>query len=953
MKKQKLVLIGNGMVGHKFLEQTKKYDLRDQFDITVIGAEPHLAYDRVALSSYSRTNDAKALYLCDEDFYRDFQYLRNDPVIRIERDKQQVVTKAGELFDYDRLILATGSRPFVPPIPGSNSIGCFVYRTFEDLDALKSRISLATCSTGIVVGGGLLGLEAADVLSTLGLMTHIVELSPRLMSLQVDEAGGHVLRRHVDALGFKLHLSTSIAKIETDTTGHVSGVTLSDGQSIETQVVVFATGVRPDHSLASASGLAIGARGGIAVNSMCQSCDEKIYAIGECASIDDKTYGLVAPGYAMAEIVAKNLSGEREHFASGDTSTKLKLLGVEVATFGDAFGASPGSLDVVFVDHIRGIYKKLVLSDDAKQLRGGIMVGDATNYALLRSIAASDKSLDADPEQYLMPQNAAPIGAKSLPDNANVCSCHNVDAGSIRQCIAQDGACEISTIKSMTKAGSGCGSCLPLVKDILKQELLATGKEISKALCEHFNYSRQELSDLVRVEGIKTFSLLIEKHGAGRGCDLCKPAIASILASTFGSHPLESEHASIQDTNDHLLANIQRNGTYSVVPRIPGGEVTPEGLIAIGQIAKDFNLYTKITGAQRIDLLGARVEQLPHVWERLIQAGFESGHAYGKAVRTVKSCVGSTWCRYGVQDSVGMAIQLELRYRGLRSPHKLKFGVSGCARECAEARGKDVGVIATDRGWNLYVGGNGGFTPRHAELLASDLDNETLVRYIDRFLMYYIRTADRLQRTAPWIESLDGGLDHVKEVVIQDSLGLSHELESLVERHVSNYADEWKLVLDDPAKRQYFSSFINEPNKADPLIEFVTERDQIKPVEVKLSRRANPKVSKHPITQWTPVCHQDDLQPDRPHAAIVNGYQIAVVMHTDGEIYAVQNFDPFSGANVLARGLIGSKADKPVIISPMYRHSFDLQSGVCIEDDTVSIGIHSVRVRDGQVEINA
>ena len=759
----------------------------------------------------------------------------------------------------------------------------------------------------------------------------------------------------MESLGFQLHLSTSIQSVEADASGAVNGAILANSERIEAQVIVFATGVRPDDALARSAGLTMGARGGIEVNSQCRTSDDRIFAIGECASIDGRCFGLVAPGYAMAEVVAQHLAGHEAAFVSGDLSTKLKLLGVEVASFGDAFGATPGALDVVYVDQVQGIYKKLVLSDDARTLLGGILVGDASSYPMLRSMASSQQALEADPEQYLMVASKGPIGAMTLSDSANVCACQNVDAGTIRTCIVRDNAFELSVIKTTTLAGTGCGSCLPLVKDILKEQLLAQGKEVSKALCEHFKYSRQELFDLVRVEGIKTFSLLIERHGSARGCDICKPAVASILATAFGAHPLDNEFAAIQDTNDHLLANIQRNGSYSVVPRIPGGEITPEGLIAIGEVAKEFGLYTKITGAQRIDLLGARAEQLPAVWERLVTAGFESGHAYGKSLRTVKSCVGSTWCRYGVQDSVSMAIGLELRYRGLRSPHKLKFGVSGCARECAEARGKDVGVIATERGWNLYVGGNGGFTPRHAQLLVSDIDSETLIRYIDRFLMYYIRTADRLQRTAPWIESLDGGLAHVKEVVVEDSLGLSSELEAAMALHIDNYVDEWKMVLEDPKKLSYFNSFVNDPTKADPSIEFVTERSQPRPIPIDLNRdkrKVSPStMAKDDASNWVTICHHSELIPERPVAALLDDNQVAVVMLADGTIHAIENLDPFSGANVLARGLVGNKGDRPVIISPMYKQAFDLTNGHCLEDDSVRLAIHPVRVINGRVEV--
>jgi nitrite reductase (NADH) large subunit len=408
-----------------------------------------------------------------------------------------------------------------------------------------------------------------------------------------------------------------------------------------------------------------------------------------------------------------------------------------------------------------------------------------------------------------------------------------VTAGSIRDAVRTGGCTDLAAVKGCTRAGTSCGSCLPLVKGLVTTELVAAGAEVSTALCEHFDVTRAQLFDVLRVSGIATFTELVARHGRGRGCDICKPVVASILASLGGGHILDGEQGALQDTNDHVMANIQKDGTYSVVPRIPGGEVTPDGLIAIGAVATEFDLYTKITGGQRIDLFGARIEQLPAIWSRLVAAGFESGHAYGKSLRTVKSCVGSTWCRFGVQDSVALAISLELRYRGLRSPHKLKLGVSGCARECAEARGKDVGVIATERGWNLYVGGNGGFTPRHARLLAEDLDTAALVTAIDRFLMYYVRTADRLQRTAVWLEEVEGGLDHVRSVVLADSLGIAADLDAAMAGHVDGYTDEWAATLADPVKLRHFAAFVNSGDTADPDLTdpgaYVVERGQRRP----------------------------------------------------------------------------------------------------------------------------
>ena len=514
-------------------------------------------------------------------------------------------------------------------------------------------------------------------------------------------------------------------------------------------------------------------------------------------------------------------------------STKLKLLGVDVASFGDAFATTEGALELVYADAVAGVYKKLVVTEDGTRLLGGILVGDASAYGVLRPMVASGIELPANPEELILPAARGGAGLPAMPDEAQVCSCNDVSKGAIKAAVAAaDGAhaCEdVACVKSCTKAGSTCGSCVPTVKNIIEEHFASVGRVVDKGLCEHFALTRQELFDLVAVHGYRRFDDIVEAHGRGRGCDVCKPAIASILASQFNGHVLAEDTGALQDTNDAYLANIQRNGTYSVVPRIPGGEITPEKLIVIGEVARDFGLYTKITGGQRIDLFGARMEELPAIWRRLVDAGFESGHAYGKSLRTVKSCVGSTWCRYGVQDSTGLAIELELRYRGLRSPHKLKGGVSGCARECAEARGKDFGVIATEKGWNLYVGGNGGANPAHARLLAGDLDTETLVRYLDRFLMYYVRTADRLQRTAAWIDSLDGGLDRVREVVVDDSLGLGAELEDAMARHVGSYFDEWKATVEDPDKLARFVSFVNAPGTPDPNISFGTERGQIRP----------------------------------------------------------------------------------------------------------------------------
>ncbi|RLP96345.1 nitrite reductase large subunit NirB [Micromonospora sp. CV4] len=807
-----LVVIGNGMVGQRFVDALRARDPHGRWRVTVLAEEGRPAYDRVRLSAFFDGVDADALNLHTP---HDGVLLRlGEPATAIDRERRVVSTATGE-HRYDALVLATGSYPFVPPVPGADLPGVFVYRTLDDLAALRAYARGRRA--GAVIGGGLLGLEAANALRLLGLSTDVVEFAPRLMPVQVDPAGGAMLRRYVEELGVRTHLGVATTAIRPGPDGSVAALELSDGRIVDAELVVVAAGIRPRDDLARAAGLPLGPRGGVLVDETCRSADERIWAVGECAAVDGTCHGLVAPGYATAEVVADRLLGGAATFPGADTATKLKLLGVDVASFGDAHGVTPGCLDVTFTDPATRVYAKLVLSDDARTLLGGVLVGDASAYPTLR--ASVGGPLPAAPLALLAPDGGADAGA--LPAAAQVCSCNAVTRGDVDAAIA-GGCADVPALKACTRAGTSCGSCVPMLKQLLD----AAGVAQSTALCEHFDASRRELFEIVRVRRIRTFSRLVAEHGRGRGCDICKPVVASILASLGAGHVLDGEQASLQDTNDHFLANLQRDGSYSVVPRIPGGEITPEKLIVIGEVARDFRLYTKITGGQRIDLFGARVEQLPQIWRRLVDAGFESGHAYGKALRTVKSCVGETWCRYGVQDSVGLAVALELRYRGLRAPHKIKSAVSGCARECAEARSKDFGVIATETGWNLYVGGNGGFRPRHADLFATDLSTEALISLIDRFLMYYIRTADRLQRTAAWIEAMDGGLDHLRSVIVDDALGLCADLDAAMARHVASYSDEWRDVLNDPERLRRFTSFVNAPDVPDPSIRFALERGQ-------------------------------------------------------------------------------------------------------------------------------
>ncbi|MFL6059926.1 MAG: nitrite reductase large subunit NirB [Marmoricola sp.] len=830
---KKLRVVGGGMVAHRLVEALRDRDTDGVWSVDLYCEEDHAPYDRVALTSYFSGRTPADLVLGERD-------LGEDPLVTVHLGSEVTgidvpgrslrVNRDGVESEapYDALVLATGSSAFVPPVRDAGLPGAFVYRTIQDVQQLEAWVKGRSSGTrGVVVGGGLLGLEAAGALHGMGVRTTVVEFADRLMPLQVDDGGGSALRRIVEGLGVEVLTSAAASALHPGPSGAVASMELADGSLLEADVVVFATGVRPRDELAREAGLVVGERGGVVVDDACLTPAEDVYAIGEVACIQGRTWGLVGPGYTMAEVVVDRLLGGGATFPGADTSTKLKLLGVDVASFGDAFAEAPGSLEVTYADPVAGVYKKLVMSDDAQTLLGGVLVGDASAYASLRPMLGAE--LGSDPNAWLLPEGTGAPVTGDLPDAANVCSCNNVTAGTIRDSVCSGGCTDLGAVKACTKAGTSCGSCLPLVKKLMTTELEKSGVSVSNALCEHFEFSRAQLFDIITVTGLRGFSEIITSHGTGRGCDICRPVIASILASLGTGHVMDKDQARLQDTNDHVMANLQKDGTYSVVPRVPAGEITPEGLIAIGQVAQDYGLYTKITGGQRIDLFGARLEQLPEIWKRLVEAGFESGHAYGKALRTVKSCVGSTWCRYGVQDSVGMAVELELRYRGLRAPHKIKLGVSGCARECAEARGKDVGVIATDKGWNLYVGGNGGFTPRHAELFAEDLDTETLITTIDRFLMYYVRTADRLQRTAPWVEAHEGGLEAIRQVVMEDSLGICADLDAAMAGHVESYRDEWAATLADPEKLSQFVSFINVPDTSDPDLAYVAERGQRRP----------------------------------------------------------------------------------------------------------------------------
>ncbi|ELV8626342.1 nitrite reductase large subunit [Vibrio cidicii] len=843
MSKLKLVIVGNGMVGHRYIEDLVDKTDVSQYDITVFCEEPRVAYDRVHLSSYFSHHTADELSLVKTGFYEKhaIKVLLGERAININREKQTVYSSSGREIQYDKLIFATGSYPFVPPIKGNESKDCFVYRTIEDLKAIEACAKKS--KSGVVIGGGLLGLEAAGALKALGMETHVVEFAPKLMAEQLDQAGGDQLRQKIERMGVKVHTSKNTLEIAAEGKNARNVMRFADGTELETDFIVFSAGIRPQDKLARQMGLGIAPRGGIEINDHCQTTDSNIYAIGECASWNKMFYGLVAPGYKMATVAVDHLLGNAESkFEGADMSAKLKLLGVKVGSIGDANGRTPGCKSYVYQNEELEVYKRLIVSADNKKLLGAVMVGDTSDYGDLLQLMLNEIELPQHPDTLILPAHAGAekpkLGADSLPESAVICSCFDVTKGKIAQAVA-DGHHTIGDIKAATSAGTGCGGCIPLVTSVLNAELAKAGVEVKSDICEHFAYSRQELFHLIRIEEIKTFDDLLAKHGKGYGCEVCKPLVGSILASCWGEHILKPQLVKLHDTNDNFLGNIQKDGTYSVIPRMAGGEVTPQALKVLAEVAAEYNLYTKVTGAQRIGLFGAQKDDLPAIWKKLIAAGYETGQAYAKALRMAKTCVGSTWCRYGVQDSVGLGVLIENRYKGIRTPHKMKFGVSGCTRECAEAQGKDLGIIATDAGWNLYVCGNGGMKPRHADLLASDLDQATLLKYIDRFMMFYIRTSAPLQRTSVWLENMEGGVDYLRQVIIEDKLGINAQLEGDIAKLVDAYRCEWNETINDETQLKRFAHFINSDKRDDNVV-FVPARQQHRPATF---------VEKHPELQ--------------------------------------------------------------------------------------------------------
>lgn len=833
-----VIVVGNGMVGYKFCEKFVAQAKKGAYKLIVFGEEPRVAYDRVHLSAFFETQDAKALELAPASWYAEqgIQLVSNERVADIHRRTKTITTTKDNEFSYDYLVLATGSAPFVPPIRGVDKEGVFVYRTIEDLEDMLSYAEkikkLKPQCKAAVLGGGLLGLEAGKAVMDMGLEPHIVEFAPKLMPRQLDSRSSKVLELMLRSMGISIHLSKATNQILGN--GSITGMEFGEDDRLDVDMLIISAGIRPRDELGKTCDLKMGVRGGIVVDNKMQTSDPDIYAIGEVALYNQMIYGLVAPGYEMAEVAVNQILEKSEVTMSEeiDMSTKLKLIGVDVASFGVPYMPPEKGHSIIFENKTKSLYKRINVSHDGKTLLGGILIGDADDYNILHQMFLNGIPLPDNAEELIVGsrgEGGSAFGsAMDLPDTAVICSCEAVTKGAVCCSVLEGGNEDVKSVAKATKATTGCGGCKPMVADLVKESLKTLGKTVKESICEHFNYSRQELYDIVKLRDIQDYDELLDSFGSGHGCEICKPAVAAIFASIYNETANRQE--TIQDSNDRYLANIQRNGTYSVVPRVAGGEITPQQLMTLGRIGMKYKLYTKITGGQRIDMFGAQLHELPLIWEELIKEGFESGHAYGKALRTVKSCVGSTWCRYGMDESVSFAIEIEHRYKGIRSPHKMKGGVSGCIRECAEARCKDFGFIAVEGGWNVYVGGNGGANPKHAVLLAEKIDKETAIKYVDRFLMFYIKTAPPLTRTATWLEKLEGGITYLQNVVINDVLGIAAELDADMQHLVDTYTCEWKEAVETPEIKARYTHFVNS-DEPDSNIEFVSLREQKMPRE--------------------------------------------------------------------------------------------------------------------------
>jgi len=771
--KRKLVLVGNGMAGMRAIEELLEL-APDLYDITVFGAEPHGNYNRILLSPVLASEKTIAdIMLNTREWYdeRRIRLIAGDEVVKIDRARRRVIAASGVEAPYDRLILATGSNPVVLPLPGKELPGVVTYRDIADVDKMIS--AARDFKHAIVIGGGLLGLEAAYGLQKRGMKVTVVHLLPTLMERQLDPAAGDLLRRSLEERGLEFRMPAQTKEIVGDE--RVRAVRFGDGTELPADLVVMAVGIRPNAALAKASGLAC--ERGVLVSDTMQTFDPRIYALGECVQHRGACYGLVAPLFEQAKVLANHLAEFGiGRYAGSQTSTKLKVTGIDLFSAGD-FSGGADTEELVFKDAARGVYKKIVVKDD--KIRGAVLYGDTVDGAWYFQLLREGTPIADFRESLLFGQAhlgdsglAGAAGVTALPDNAEICGCNGVCKGDIVKAITAKSLFTLDDVRAHTKASSSCGSCTGLVEQLLANTLGGDYSETpaKKPMCPCTIHTHEEVRQTIVREKLKSIPRAMEflEWKTPDGCHKCRPALNFYLLCAWpGEYEDDKQSRFI---NERAHGNIQRDGTYSVVPRIWGGVTSAKELRAIADVAEKYAVPTvKVTGGQRIDLLGVKKEDLPRVWKDLSEAGFVSGHAYGKALRTVKTCVGKEWCRFGTQDSTGLGIKLERTTWGSWHPHKVKLAVSGCPRNCAEATIKDLGVVCVDSGYELHVGGNGGIKVRATDFLCKVATEEDVIEHCCAFLQLYREEARYLERTAPWIERV--GLSHVRDKIVDDAAG--------------------------------------------------------------------------------------------------------------------------------------------------------------------------------------
>ncbi len=768
-----LVVIGNGMAGCRAVEELLARDA-GRYRVTIFGAEPRVNYNRIMLSPVlAGEKSFDEIIINGQDWYDDnaIELISGDPVVGIDRAAKVVTSLSGHKVAYDKLLIATGSEPFIIPVPGKDLPGVVTFRDLDDVDKMLAAANLG--GNAVVIGGGLLGLEAAHGLSLRGMQVTVIHLMPTLMERQLDEAAGWLLKNALERRGQVILTGADTAEVYGN--GRVEGVRLKDGRDIPADIVVMAVGIRPSIGLAKDAGLAVGR--GIHVDDHMVTSDPDILAVGECVEHDGKVYGLVAPLWEMCRSFADALVEQPSGYTGSVTSTKLKVSGIDVFSAGD-FSGGEGSEDIVLRDATRGIYKRVIVKDD--RIVGAVLYGDTADGNWYFDLLRKGEDVSEIRDALIFGQafasgggaSANPIDAvAALSNDAEICGCNGVSKGKVLACI-DGGAHTLDAVRAGCKASASCGSCTGLVENLLQLAMGDdyAGERDNKPMCKCTSFTHEDVRKLILEKKLKVIPQVMQElsWSTPDGCSSCRPALNYYLLCAWPADHQEDPQSRF--VNERMHANIQKDGTYSVVPRMWGGVTTPKELRAIADAAEKYGArMVKVTGGQRLDLFGIRKEDLPAIWSDLNAAGMVSGHAYGKALRTVKTCVGSEWCRFGTQDSTGLGIKTEKMTWGSWMPHKFKIAVSGCPRNCAEATIKDFGVICVDSGYELHVGGNGGIHLRGTDLLCKVATEQEALDYCAAFIQLYREEARYLDRTAPWVERV--GLDYVKKRIVDDDVG--------------------------------------------------------------------------------------------------------------------------------------------------------------------------------------